>query len=318
MSASRTYADALRSELGAVGIGGRLRARIVSEIEDHLACEPGAGSAAPEGRLDAAEARLSAAEARLGPPELLARQFADELGTLRARRAALRSFGALALAGLLFFAAFVGSPAAAFGAAPSGAPLLGRIARVVAILAPQVAFVAGLLAALRTVRRRGSAVIGAAEARIIVRRAVVGTLAGLATTVSLGVIALAFRHQVRPGWYTLALVASGVGTAALLAALPSLLAATRVRPVAAGAPGDLFDDLGQVVPRMLRARPWRVAILIATGVGVAVALAGAGDADLYDGIARGVADGLVCLLGFGTLGRYLGLWSPGAAVVAEA
>ncbi len=319
MTAPRTYADALRSELGAVGISGRLRVRIVTEIEDHLACEPDAQSdAQSEGQSDAFEARLGASEARLGPPELLARQFADELGTLRTRRAALRGFAALALAGLLFFAAFVGAPAAAFGAAPNGASLLGRIARLVAILAPQVAFVAGLLAALRTVRRRGSAVIVAAEARIIVRRAIVGTVAGLATTVSLGGIALAFRHQVRPGWYTFALVASGVGAAALLAVLPSLLAATQVRPVAAGGSGDLFDDLGPVVPRMLRARPWRLAVSIAAGVAIAIAIAGGAGDDLYDGIARGIADGLVCLLGFATLGRYLGLWSPGSAGGAAA
>ena len=32
--------------------------------------------------------------------------------------------------------------------------------------------------------------------------------------------------------------------------------------------------------------------------------------DGYDGMIRGLADGLLCLLGFATLGRYLGLWAP--------
>ena len=111
-------------------------------------------------------------------------------------------------------------------------------------------------------------------------------------------------------------VKAGVGTVALVTVLPALWAAARLRPVAPGDAGDLFDDLGPFVPAPLRGRPWRVAIVIAAGVALAVAVAGAGESDLYDGIARGLADGLVCLGGFATLGRYLGLWSP-AGTVAE-
>jgi len=287
---SVAYLDALRAELVGAGITGRRSDRILTEIADHLACDPAA---------------------QLGSPREIARQFADELGTLHARRAAGRSFAALAIAGLLFGAAFAGSPPAAFGAAPAGAPLLGQLARLVAILAPQVALVAGLLAALRAGRRRDRGVIAAAEARVILRRAVVATAAGLTTTVSLGVIALIFGDHVSPAWQALALVAAGAGTVALLAVLPSLWAASRVRPIAPGDAGDLFDDLGPVVPAWLRGRPWWVAMVIAAGVALAIALAGVAGDDPYDGIARGMVDGLVCLGGFATLGRYLGLWSPG-------
>jgi hypothetical protein len=287
-----TYRDELWRELTAVGITGGLRSRIAAEIEDHLACDP---------------------SAELGAPAALARQFADELGTSRARRAAGRSFAALALAGILFGLAFVGSPAAAFGAAPPGAPLLGRLARVVAVLAPQVAFVAGLLAALRALRRRRQGVIPGAEATMIVRRAAVGTAFGLATTVSLGVIALEFHRQLPAVWSTFALIASGIGTLGLLASLPALSAAGRLRPAASGAAGDIFDDLGNWVPASLRGHPWRLAVVVAAGVAVAVALAGVAGDDAFDGIARGLADGLVCLAGFATLGRYLGLWRPAAA-----
>jgi hypothetical protein len=286
------YSDELRSELTKVGISGARRSRIVAEIEDHLDCSPSAD---------------------LGAPAAIAAQFADELGTSRALRAARWTFAALALAGLLFFAAFVASPAAAFGAAPSGAPLLGRLARVVAILAPQVAFVAGLLAALRTVRRRRMTVIPAAEASVIVRRAWVGFAFGLMTMVSLGVLALEFHRQLPSAWYTYALIAAGVGVAAMLAVLPSLLAARRLRPVAGGEPGDMFVDLGGLVPARLRGRPWLLAVLIAAGVALAITAAGGGADDLYDGAARGLADALVCLLGFATLGRYLGLWRPAVA-----
>ncbi|MGH2867483.1 MAG: hypothetical protein ACRDNK_07940 [Solirubrobacteraceae bacterium] len=286
------YRDDLWRELAAVGITGARRGRIVAEIEDHLDCDP---------------------TADLGAPDALAAQFANELGTDRALRAARWTFAALALAGLLFGGAFVGSPAAAFGAAPSGAPLPGSVARVVVILAPQVAFVAGLLAALRTLRRRRTTVIPAAEARVIVRRASVGFAFGLTTMVGLGVVALEFHDQLPSAWYTYALIAAGTGVAVLLAALPSLLAARRLRPVASGEPGDVFVDLGRWVPARLRGHPWRLAVLIAAGVALAITAAGGGADDLYDGAARGIADALACLLGFATLGRYLGLWRPAAS-----
>ncbi len=293
---SIAYLDALRDELANAGIGGRRRERIVIEIADHLACD---------------------AAAQLGSPRDIARRFADELGTLTARRAAGRSFAALAVAGLMFGAAFAVSPAAAFGAAPAGASLLGRLARVVAVLAPQIAFAAGLLAALRAVRRRGQGVIAAAEARIIGRRATVATVAGLATTVSLGVIALVFAREVSSGWQALALVASGTGTAALLAVLPSLWAAARLRPVAPGGAGICSTISARSCPRRCGAipggwrswsrpaSPWRSRSPARPGT------------TSMTGSPAVVADGLVCLAGFGTLGRYLGLWSPGAARSAE-
>ena len=283
------YTERLRAELAAVGITGRLRARIIDEITDHLTCDPAA---------------------ELGAPRLLARQFADELGTLRVRRAAVRSFAALALAGLLFGLVFLDSPAAAFGAAPAGISLVGRIARWGAVLAPQIAFVAGVLAALRALRRRRAGVIAAAEARMIARRATVGTVFGIVSMACLAAIALSLHRWVPSAWETRALVATGVGLVGLVAVLPSLWASARLRPVAAGAAGDLFDDLGPVVPVALRGHPWRLAAIIAGGIAVAIALAGIPGDDVYDGIARGVFDAAACLTGFATLGRYLGLWEP--------
>jgi hypothetical protein len=284
-----TYVERLNRELTAVGITGRLRRRVAAEIEDHLACDP---------------------KAELGEPRDVARRFADELGTVRALRAAAASFAALAFAGILFGVAFVSSPPFAFGAAPPGAPLLGRLANIGAILAPQLAFVGGGLAALRAVRRRRASVVPAAEAAVIVRRAVLGTLAGAATMVSLGVMAVEFRSHLPGWWVTLGEAAAAAGLLALAAALPSLLAALRVRPIAPGGGGDLFDDFGAWARLPVRGHPWRFAFATAGIVAVVIALAGVAASDAIDGALRGIADGLVCLLGFATLGRFLGLWSP--------
>ncbi|HEV3403820.1 MAG TPA: hypothetical protein VG073_05990, partial [Gaiellaceae bacterium] len=78
--------DELGRELGAVGIRGRLRRRIVAEFRDHRSCAP---------------------DADLGDPRTIARQFADELGTSRSRRAAFAAFGALGIAGVAYTVAFV-------------------------------------------------------------------------------------------------------------------------------------------------------------------------------------------------------------------
>jgi hypothetical protein len=280
-----SYLDELSSQLADVGISGSLRRRIVAEISDHLACDPGAD---------------------VGAPRELARQFADELGTSRARRAGVASFLALVVAGSLFGVAFVTSPAR-FGYGGPDSQFLGALANFVAILAPQVAFVAGTLAGLRALRRRSDRVIPRAEAVVIARRALVGIFAGFATMLALGLVAIEFQRDVASWWTTLALIASAVGVAALASVTPWAFAAARTRPAAAGSAGDLFDDFGAVVPHRLRGRPWAFAIIVAVGVALAVTLAGVVGSDGYDGAVRGLAEALACLAGFATLGRYLGL-----------
>ena len=284
-----SYTDALSRELGAVGIRGRLQSRIVAEFADHLESDP---------------------EAELGSPHELARQFADELGTSRARRAALATFAALAIAGVLFGVAFATQQgkmlAQAVGAAT---PPLGDIAGAVAVIAPQVAFVAGVLAALRVLRRRREKVLPRAEAVIIVRRAAVALGAGLATMGALAALAIALRNQFPGWWVALTLAAAGAGGVALLSALPGVIAADRVRPLGDGPAGDLYTDLGPLVPEPLRADPWWLALAIAGAVAVAIAVVGALQSDPYDGILRGILDAGACLAGFAVLGRYLGLRS---------
>lgn len=288
------FQSRLGEELSGVGIRGRLRGRILAEYADHLACDP---------------------EAQLGEPGALARQFADEVGSTRARRAAVVGFGALAVAGILFGVAFVTSDSA-FGAAPKGGPVIGRVATGAALLFSQVSFVAGMLAALRWVQRRGSGVLPGAEATVIVRRAAVGVLSGILTMVSLGTIAVADRRFQSGAWATFTVVIAAVGTAGLLASLPSIWEAARLRPVATGEAGDIFEDLGDfvmLVPPSLRGRPWRLAAVVSVGVAVAITLVAVPAQDAFDGAVRGVFDALACMAGFATLGRYLGLWSRGQA-----
>ena len=281
------FETGLGRELTEAGISGRLRRRILIELADHLACDP---------------------DAVLGDPRALARQFANELGSARARTAALTSFAALALAGTLFAAAFALSPSSAFGAVPAGAPLYGRLATLVAVLGPQIAFVAGGLAALRWLRRRRSGVLAAAEAAMIVRRAALGVGAGIASMASLGTLAIANQRYLPGGWMTFAVVASVVGLGALVAAVPSILAAVALRPVADGPAGDVFDDLGRLAPAALRGHPWWFALAVAGALATIITLAGVAGSDGFDGAIRGIGDALACLLGFATLGRFLGLW----------
>jgi hypothetical protein len=276
-----SYVEALTRELARVGIGGSTRHRIAAEIEDHLASDPAA---------------------ELGDPAALARQFADELGTTRARRAGFTAFGALAIAGVLFALAFLVG-VQGFARRGSSLPALAVAGGVLAALGAQVAFVAGGLTGLRSLRLRGSLIIPRAEAVILARRTAVGLAAGLAAMGGMALLAAEYNSSGN----TFALIASGVGALALLGAGPLVVSATRVRPIAEGQAGDIFDDLGPLIPPPLRDRPWRFALLVAVALAVAITVAGVAQHDPYDGALRGLADGLACLGGYAVFGRYLGL-----------
>jgi len=279
-----TYLGRLERELGSVGIRGRLRDRILAEVDDHLRSDPEAGS-------------------RFGPPSELANAFAADVGTSASRRATVGAFAALAAAGVVYAISFVGF-------ATVGGPLpdrpLASVAFLVIVLAPQVAFVSGALALLRAWRRRGDRVLGSDERQVLARRTNLALGAGLATTVALVVYGVEGRSSVA-GWLVgFTIVGSGAACALLLAAVVPAVRAARLRPRVAGLPGDVFDDLG--LPRY-RSRPWRFAVVVAAVAGLAVWIAGVAGADPIDGALRGVFEALACLGGFALLGRYLHLRS---------
>lgn len=286
------YLDELAEELTRAGVRGRRRERIVAEFSDHLASDPGAD---------------------LGDPSGLARAFADALGTRRALRGAGAAFAALAAAGALFALAFLLSGYVSYASGHAKSPALGTVANVAAVLAAQIAFAAGMLAALRAFRLRGHAVLPRAEATVIIRRTVVAVGAGLLAMAALALMAVEFPHAASAGTRTFSFIAAGVGACTLLATLPGIVGAARLRPLADGGAGDFVDDLGPFALASWRGHPWRPAIVVAAGVALAIALAGVVGSDPYDGILRGVVDAAACLAGFGVLGRFLGLRKPPAS-----
>ena len=272
--------DDLRRELAQVGIRPRRADRIVTEFEDHLASNP---------------------DAPLGEPEAIARQFANELGTGLARRASFRAFLSLAIAGGVVGAAILRvSAQGGVYDVKVGAPIV--VLLLVCLLAGQIAFVTGCSGLLRAFWLRDERVIAAGEATVLVRRAGVGLITGAVTLAALPVISLAGHHILGE---VFAFVAAGTGLAAIAVAIPAVRDAARLRPVEPGDAGDLFSDLGPLAPRGVSA--WRFAILFAAGVALTIALAGVAADDPYDGLARGLANGLACLACFALLGRYLGL-----------
>jgi len=271
-----TYLDELRQELARVGIHGALTERIVDELADHLACDP---------------------DAPLGAPALVAERFADELGLARTRRSAAFSFGALALAALLVVVS-----AASVGRYPvhtrHGTAV--AFAGLAIVASAQIAFVAGVLALARGIRRS----LSASERRLVQRRAAVALGAGAVTCC--GAVAQAALMRPMPThWIVLTALAGALPLPFLAAAARSVAAAARVTPGGGRAPG-LSADL----PAPLRAHPR--ALLAALGA-LAVALVAVQGAAFERSASEGPARGLLELVGLGAgvavFGRVLGLFS---------
>jgi hypothetical protein len=283
-----SYQLRLARELAATGIKGATRRRILAEIEDHFACDPAAD---------------------LGDPGALARQFADELGTRRARRAAFGAFAALAAAGALFaVAVFAVQAAGGLGEhVHQSAPTLGLAGIALSAVGAQVALVAGVLACMRALRRGREQILNRDETIVLVRRASVALTAGLLTMAGLALTAIGFKGHIPGWWSTLALCSAGAGALALAAGAPAVLMARSLQPRLEGSAGDLSDDLRGLMPAGLDAGGLGFALGVACVVALVIALAGVVQDDPFDGLLRGLADGLACTAGYLVLGRYLGI-----------
>ena len=140
-----------------------MRKRIALEYADHLAVRPRRGGAA-------------------GNPEELAGEFAAELAADDARRVARNTFAALALAALALVAGQLTIAAAGgYLGYSSGLSTALAVPTILTILiAPQIALVAGSLAALRALRRRQSRRLPAGEGRDVQPRVLLSGMRVLA------------------------------------------------------------------------------------------------------------------------------------------
>ena len=277
-----SWLDELDRELARVGIRGARRRRILDEVADHVACEPGS-------------------EARLGEPAVVAQRFADELAPRVGVRATLVSFGALAAAGAVFAATWLlvpsaGGPPDVFAGEPAA---LGLLAAAALVVCPQVALAAGLLAVLRALRLRGRSDVPSAEVALLLRRAATAVAFGSAALVALAAYAVAFRSELESWW----VLAAGLGAAAVLVALVcaavTILRAGALRSSVPGGAGGVFDDL----PVSLSRRPWLLCLAVAAAAALAALAAGGAD----EGPQNAAAEAMLVVACFAALGRRLGL-----------
>jgi hypothetical protein len=273
------YLARLETELRRVGIGGRTRARILAEAEDHLA---------------------DGDPADFGDPRELAQLFADELATSETTRAAYVAFAALAAVGACFGAAWIAVPARSSPDILSAQIVpLGVAAAAAMLVLPQVSFAAGVLALLRARRLRTSRAAPAAELAVLARRTQAALVAGAGSALAFAVYAVDFRAHLDSAY--VAAVASGAAALTIPLALVAVRnrRAAAVRSAVAGGAGDMFDDLPVPLPR----HPWRLCLALAGAAALAL-LAGGG---LDEGPRNAVGEGVLIVACFALLGRRLGL-----------
>ena len=227
------YLDELSSELGQVGIRGRLASAHPGRV--------GGSSAERPGRRSSASA----------PPAELANTFAAELGTRASAPSRGRSVPALAFAGAVYAVSFL-SAALAGQPAPDTWPVLAQLALPVRSSRRRS----------RSLRARwrsyeycavGEHVLPSAELTVIHRRTGIALLVRPRDDGRPRADRVRAQADVAAWWVALTLIGPALAAPLLLlAALPGGGAA-RFRPRVAGPAGDLFDDLG------FRADPWRFA-----------------------------------------------------------
>ncbi len=281
----------LADELTARGVTGREHRRILLELRDHIECDPGC-------------------ENRLGAPRELAARFADELATHRARRCAWYVFGALATAAFALVAsqAALGRAGGYPGYARGLSTALFLPAAFGMVIGPQVALVAGTLAALRAVRRRRASVLPAAEVALIRRRAWVAVGAGFATVAALEVYVANFSLVLPARWLVPAAGLAALAGVTLFTASIALARSGTVVSGKGGEAGDVYDDVPALRWGWLRRQPWRLGAVGSLSVALAVTLFEAhAERSWFEGIQRGVFEGLVAAVGFVLLARVLGL-----------
>lgn len=286
------WLQVLADELRAGGIPAATCRRILFELADHISYEPGC-------------------EERLGDPRALAATFADELATTKSRRSALHGFAALtatavALAISQLTLGQVGYPGFDHGISQ----MLFWPALIGIFIAPQVALVAGSLAAVRALRRRRVIALPANEVALITRRTRVAVGAGFSTVAGLELYVIDFCERLPAWWLALSGGLALVAGAGLVTASRSVAGAVRLGSSVAGSAGDISEDLPLLRRRWLRAQPWRLGLLASLFAALLMtAVETQAEHSLVEGIQRGVVEGLIAAVGFAILGRGIGVAS---------
>jgi hypothetical protein len=265
-----------------------VRERLLAELADHRACEPGSEPT------------------RLGSPRDLAARYADELAGADACRAALTAFAALALTAAAVLVTQVtlggiGYPGFdhGFSAALSGPAI------VILVFGSQVALVAGTLAAWRAVRRRREPVLPGAEVALLNRRTRVALAAGFAVSAAIALYVIDFADVLPVWWLVLAGALALAAATALAASWRAVTIGAGTVSLATGPPGDVYDDLPPL--RRLRGHPLRLWAAVGLLSGVAMTLfEWHAERSLAEGLQRGIAEALAFTICFVALGRAIG------------
>jgi uncharacterized membrane protein YidH (DUF202 family) len=278
-------------ELTARHVRPPARERIVAELRDHIACEQGAPT-------------------RLGAPREIAGQYADELGAHEVRAGAMRTFGALACTAVALLASQlaltrIGGMGRYPGFDRGFSTALSLPAIFALLVGPQVALVAGTLAAWRALRRRRAAVLPREEVALVGRRARIGLAAGIATMAGQLLYVADFAAVLPVWWLALSGALAAGALAALALAWRGLARGSATVVAAGGEAGDLFDDIAAL--RRLRDHPLALWLSGALACGGAVTLLEwHAERSLAEGLERGAFEVVAMSIGFVVLGRAIG------------
>jgi hypothetical protein len=269
------FIERLDRELANRRVRRSLRRRIALEYADHLACDP-------------------EAEKRLGDPGELAGAFAAELAADDARSVARNAFAALSLAALaLVCGQLTIAPAGGYPGYNNGLSTALAVPTILTILiAPQIALVAGSLAALRALRTRGSSRLPDAEVALIRRRSAVAVGAGLVTCAAMMLYATDHTQQMAGWWVALQL---GLATAAALAlTLVAVRAQNSRRTIGAvpGPSGGIVDDVPPLAHVATHPRAACIAAVLLAGTAGTV-LGGVAERSVIEGLERGTFEAIV-------------------------
>jgi hypothetical protein len=303
-----TEIDRYISELTSrLKVGARTRTRILAEVSDHLDDAIAYRMQTTERLEQAASEALDA----FGSPLALASQFNAEAGARAMRRAPIVAFAG----GLAVVTGFVVAGATQpQSATPTNATIATQISFFAAVLAFQIAVVAGMCAAARALARWRTSARRGADRQFVRQCTVISTGAlGVAAVGWASTMSLALNRLVDPNRATLAIG----GVIMVCAAGTAIAAAHRLQVNPSDDADDRPDDtsrflgVGERVIEFVRAHP-----VASCGGAAALSVWPAmshAETTLAGALPWGMAQAATVVMGFILLGPALGLRRPNRA-----